>query len=82
MEASLREGVLYVPGVFCFQPDEKGFVPSNHLRLCFGNVLAEQVEPGIEKLAEVFSGIAERAGIGDADAIETERRGFAHERGL
>ncbi len=54
-DAAVDAGVLYVPGAYCFQPDEKGFVPSNHLRLCFGNVPAEKVEPGIEKLAEVVS---------------------------
>jgi DNA-binding transcriptional MocR family regulator len=42
-----------VPGAFCHQPDENGFIPSNHLRRCFGNVLPEQVEPGIQQLAEV-----------------------------
>jgi 2-aminoadipate transaminase len=46
-------GVLYVPGSFCFQPDENCFVPTNHLRLCYGNVSPDQVEPGIEKLAGV-----------------------------
>jgi len=40
-------------GRYCFQPDENGHVPKNHLRLCFGNVSAEQVEPGVKNLAEV-----------------------------
>jgi 2-aminoadipate transaminase len=52
-EKAVEAGVLYVPGVYCFQPDERGHVPTNHLRLCFGNVAAERVEPGIEKLAGV-----------------------------
>jgi 2-aminoadipate transaminase len=52
-EAAVDAGVLYVPGEYCFQPDEKGFVPRNHLRLCFGNVPAERVEPGVKALAEV-----------------------------
>jgi 2-aminoadipate transaminase len=51
--AAVEAGVLYVPGNYCFQPDERGQVPTNHLRLCFGNVAPEQVEPGIEKLASV-----------------------------
>ena len=37
---------------------------------------------GIEEFAEIFAGIADRAGIGHADAIETERLRFALERGL
>ncbi len=52
-EKAVEAGVLYVPGVYCFQPDERGHVPTNHLRLCFGNVAPQQVEPGIEKLAGV-----------------------------
>jgi 2-aminoadipate transaminase len=52
-EKTVDAGVLYVPGVYCFQPDERGHVPTNHLRLCFGNVAAEKVEPGIKHLAEV-----------------------------
>ena len=52
-EKAVEAGVLYVPGVYCFQPNERGHVPTNHLRLCCGNVGAEQVEPGIEKLAGV-----------------------------
>ncbi|MEO6435305.1 MAG: PLP-dependent aminotransferase family protein [Tepidisphaeraceae bacterium] len=50
---AVEAGVLYVPGDYCFQPDEAGHVPKNHLRLCFGNVTHESVEPGIEKLADV-----------------------------
>jgi 2-aminoadipate transaminase len=50
---AVAAGVLYVPGNYCFQPDESGHVPTNHLRLCFGNVTPESVEPGIEKLAGV-----------------------------
>ena len=51
--AAVDAGVLYVPGNYCFQPDENGKVPTNHLRLCFGNVPADKVEGGIEKLAGV-----------------------------
>lgn len=45
-------GVLYVPGEYCFQPDDDGIVPKNHIRLSFGQVHAEQIETGIERLAE------------------------------
>jgi 2-aminoadipate transaminase len=54
-EKAVDAGVLYVPGNYCFQPDDAGHVPTNHLRLCFGNVPAEKVEPGIEKLAGVVA---------------------------
>ena len=37
---------------------------------------------GIEEFAEIFAGVADRAGIGHAEAIEAERLRFARERGL
>jgi len=49
----VEHGVLYVPGDYCFQPDDAGRVPTNHLRLSFGQVEPEQIEPGIERLASV-----------------------------
>ena len=51
--ACVDRGVLYVPGVYCFQPDEHGRLPTNHLRLSFGQVAPDQVAPGIERLAAV-----------------------------
>lgn len=49
-------GVLYVPGAYCFQPDEHGKVPQNHLRLSFGQVAIERIDLGIERLAGVVRG--------------------------
>jgi 2-aminoadipate transaminase len=51
--ACVDAGVLYVPGDYCFQPDDAGHVPTNHLRLSFGQVARDQIEPGIERLASV-----------------------------
>lgn len=47
----LKRGVLYVPGEYCFQPDEAGHVPQNHMRLCYAVTPVDQIEPGIERLA-------------------------------
>lgn len=47
----LKRGVLYVPGEYCFHPDEQGHVPQNHMRLCYAVTPIEQIEPGIERLA-------------------------------
>lgn len=47
----LKRGVLYVPGEYCFQPDETGQVPQNHMRLCYAVTPLDQIEPGIERLA-------------------------------
>jgi len=49
----VERGVLYVPGEYCFQPDERtGRVPKNHLRLSFGQVAPDQIVPGVERLAD------------------------------
>ena len=49
----VERGVLYVPGDYCFQPDElTGRTPRNHLRLSFGQVAPDQIVPGIERLAD------------------------------
>jgi DNA-binding transcriptional MocR family regulator len=53
-------GVLYVPGEYCFQPDDRGHVPQNHLRLCFGQVHPDQIEPGVERLAGVVRQLLDR----------------------
>jgi 2-aminoadipate transaminase len=50
--ACIEKGVLYVPGEYCFQRDENGHLPNHHLRLSFGQVAPDQIEPGIERLAE------------------------------
>ncbi len=52
-QACLEAGTLYVPGEYCFQPDEHGHLPVNHLRLSFGQVAIEEIEPGVERLARV-----------------------------
>lgn len=44
-------GVLYVPGEYCFQPDETGFIPRHYIRLSFGQVAPDQIAPGIQRLA-------------------------------
>lgn len=54
--ACVEKGVLYVPGAYCFQPDEHGVIPTNHIRLSFGQVAPDQIAPGIERLAEIVSG--------------------------
>ena len=49
----VNRGVLYVPGEYCFQPDEQTRrLPRHHLRLSFGQVAPDQIVPGIERLAD------------------------------
>ncbi|MDQ3223358.1 MAG: PLP-dependent aminotransferase family protein, partial [Gemmatimonadota bacterium] len=51
---AVDRGVLYVPGAYCFQPDDRGVIPTNHIRLSFGQVAPDQIEPGISRLASVI----------------------------
>jgi 2-aminoadipate transaminase len=58
----VENGVLYVPGDYCFQPDENGVLPRHHLRLSFGQVAPEQIGPGIERLSQAVAAILDRSG--------------------
>lgn len=50
-QACLKQGVIYVPGVYCMQPEEDGKLASNHIRLSFGVVPIEKIDAGIQRLA-------------------------------
>jgi len=50
-------GVLYVPGEYCFQPDASGTVPRNHIRLSFGQVAPDKIDPVIDRLASVVKSL-------------------------
>jgi 2-aminoadipate transaminase len=58
----VENGVLYVPGDYCFQPDENGFVPRNHIRLSFGQVAPDQIAPGIERFSQAVASILNPSG--------------------
>lgn len=51
MKAALREGVLYVPGQFCYVNGENGVVPGNEARLSFGVAEPEQIQEAVRRLA-------------------------------
>jgi 2-aminoadipate transaminase len=50
MQACLREGVLYVPGSFCYV--KGGVVPNNEARLCFGVASHEQLREAVRRLGK------------------------------
>ncbi len=54
-KSCVDRGVIYVPGDYCFQPDETGRLPKNFMRLSFGQVAPDQIEPGIAKLSDAIS---------------------------
>ena len=53
-ERCIKEGVLFVPGAYSFHPDADGHIPSHHIRLCYGQVPLEEIEPGIERLSRAI----------------------------
>ena len=53
-ERCMQAGVLYVPGEYCFCPDEHGHIPQNHMRLCYSVTPIDQIEPGVERLARAI----------------------------
>lgn len=57
MKAALREGVLYVPGQFCYVNSENGQVPTNEIRMSFGVVRPEQIGEAVRRLARAVRSI-------------------------
>ena len=54
MRAALEEGVLYVPGQFCYVNGDSGPVPTREARLSFGVVPLEQIGEAVRRLARAF----------------------------
>lgn len=50
MQAALREGVLYVPGRFCYVNGENGPLPTSEARLSFGVAPPEQIVEAVRRL--------------------------------
>lgn len=48
MEAALGEGVLYVPGVFCYE--RRGAAPNTEARLCFGVASHDELREAVRRL--------------------------------
>ncbi len=59
MEAALAEGVLYVPGQFCYLNGENGPAPRNGARLSFGVAPPEQLREAIRRLARASQSVAD-----------------------
>jgi 2-aminoadipate transaminase len=54
MQAALREGILYVPGQFCYVNGDNGPVPNWEARLSFGVVAPSQIREAIRRLGQAF----------------------------
>jgi 2-aminoadipate transaminase len=73
MRAALAEGVLYVPGQFCYVNGENGPTPACEARLSFGVAPPEQIHEAVRRLARA----ARR--VRHADGEATEERPTAKE---
>jgi 2-aminoadipate transaminase len=60
-QEAIREGVLYVPGSYCYGPDATRRVPRNTIRLSFGTATPEHIREGVRRLAvairKVYGGV-------------------------
>jgi 2-aminoadipate transaminase len=52
--AALREGVLYVPGQFCYVNGLNGPIPTHEVRLSFGVAQPAQIREAVRRLARAF----------------------------
>jgi 2-aminoadipate transaminase len=50
LHAANAEGMLYIPGEFCYVPDEHGRVPRHEARLCFATATSEQLREAVRRL--------------------------------
>jgi 2-aminoadipate transaminase len=72
--AALTEGVMYVPGEFCYGPDPRRTVPSNHMRLTFGTVDVPAIREGVARLARAIKRVGGRAAAGAGKASKAQSR--------
>ncbi|GBD34968.1 2-aminoadipate transaminase [bacterium HR36] len=54
LEQALREGVLYVPGEFCYPPGMPS-VPRHEMRLSFGLAKQDELREGVRRLARAVA---------------------------
>jgi 2-aminoadipate transaminase len=59
-EQAVREGVLYVPGSYCYAADVARIAPQNTIRLSFGTATLEHIDQGIERLARAIQKVSSR----------------------
>ena len=55
IRSAMEEGVLYVPGEFCFVNGASGPVPTNQVRLSFGVASCEQLREAVRRLGRAAS---------------------------
>ncbi len=61
-EAAMDEGMIYVPGAFCYSEDEAREVPIHEMRLSFGVAEEDAIREGIRRLGRAVRGVRAKAG--------------------
>jgi len=56
-DRAISEGVLYVPGAFCYPDDPTQTKPQNHIRLSFGTADQPAIREGIARLGRALHAI-------------------------
>ncbi len=60
--AALDEGMIYVPGEYCYPPDPTRTRPANSIRLSFGVARIEQIHEGIARLGRAYRSLQVTSG--------------------
>jgi 2-aminoadipate transaminase len=60
-QQAISEGVLYVPGSYCYGPDNSRQVPRNSIRLSFGTATLEHIREGIRRLSVAIRKVSRTA---------------------
>jgi 2-aminoadipate transaminase len=68
MKAALCEGVIYVPGEFCYINGANGPIPTNEARLSFGVASVEQIREAVRRLGRAY-----RSAISGKETVATIR---------
>ena len=55
MKAALKNGVLYVPGQFCYVNHSNGPVPTHEARLSYGVAPLDQIAEAVRRLSQAAS---------------------------
>ena len=58
IQAALQQGVLYVPGQFCYVNGDNGPLPKHEARLSFGVASPEQIREAIGRLARALESVS------------------------
>jgi 2-aminoadipate transaminase len=55
---AIAEGVLYVPGEYCYGPDPSRTIPRNTMRLSYGVADVADIHRGVQRLARAVKSVA------------------------